>query len=135
MYELKTKLSDKNVLDFVMSIENEKRREDALKLLDIFHEVTEEEPRMWGDSIIGYGTYHYKYATGHEGDWMRTAFSPRKQNLTIYMMYGAEAHSELLADLGKYKLGKACLYMNKLEDVNIEVLKKLISESYHMEEE
>ena len=130
MYELKTKLNDGNVLEFIMKVENDRRREDSLRLLDIFREVTGEEPKMWGESIVGYGTYHYKYASGQEGDWMRTGFSPRKQALTLYVMYGLLSGEELLAGLGKYKAGKGCLYINKLDDVNLEVLKKLIKGSF-----
>ena len=130
MYELKTRLNDRNVLEFIMSIEHDKRREDSLKLLDIFSEVTGEEPKMWGGSIVGYGTYHYKYSSGQEGDWMRTGFSPRKQALTIYLLNGFSAYEELMRNLGKYKTSKACLYVNKLEDIDIGVLKKLIKVSY-----
>jgi len=129
MYELKTKLNNKNVLEFIMSIEHDKRREDSLKLLDIFDEVTGEEPKMWGDSIVGYGLYHYKYASGQEGDWMRTGFSPRKQALSLYLMNGFSNNEELLSKLGKYKTGKGCLYINKLEDIDLDVLKKLIKKS------
>lgn len=132
MYELKTKLNNRSVLDFIMSIEHDKRRADSLKLLDIFGEVTGEEPEMWGESIVGYGSYHYKYASGQEGDWMRTGFSPRKQALTLYLMTGFSPHEELMSSLGKYKTGKGCLYINKLEDVKLDVLKKLIKESFEM---
>ena len=129
MYELKTKLNNKNVLEFIMSIEHDKRREDSLKILDIFDELTGEEPKMWGDSIVGYGLYHYKYASGQEGDWMRTGFSPRKQALSLYLMNGFSNNEELLSKLGKYKTGKGCLYINKLEDIDLDVLKKLIKKS------
>ncbi len=130
MYELKTKLNNGSVLEFIMKVEHDRRREDALKLLDIFREATGEEPKMWGESIVGYGTYHYKYASGQEGDWMRTGFSPRKQALTLYVMYGLLSGEELLAGLGKYKTGKGCLYVNKLEDIDLEVLKKLIKGAF-----
>lgn len=130
MYELKTKVNDKNVLEFLMSVKHEKRREDAFKLLDLFGEVTFEEPRMWGDSIVGYGTYHYKYASGQEGDWMRIGFSPRKNASTLYLSYGTLAMEELLSQLGKHKTGKGCLYINKLEDVNLDILKTIIKESF-----
>lgn len=131
MYELKTKLNSKDVLEFIMKVEHNKRREDSLKILDVFHEVTGEEPKMWGESIVGYGMYHYKYASGQEGDWMRTGFSPRKQALTLYLMNGISSYEELLSKLGKYKTGKGCLYINKLEDVDLEVVKKLIKESFN----
>lgn len=130
MYELKTKVNNANVLDFIMRVENQKRREDSIKLLDIFNEVLGEEAKMWGDSIVGYGTYHYKYASGQEGDWMRTGFSPRKNALTLYVVLGLPENDPLLSQLGKYKTGKGCLYINKLEDVNMDVLKKIIKSSY-----
>lgn len=130
MYELKTKLNDMNVLEFIMNIEHTKRRVDSLKLIDIFDEVTGEEPKMWGDSIVGYGSYHYKYASGQEGDWMRIGFSPRKQALSLYLMNGFSANEELMSILGKYKTGKGCLYISKLEDVNLDVLKMLIKMSF-----
>ena len=85
---------------------------------------------MWGDSIVGFGSYHYKYASGHEGDWPITGFSPRKQNLVIYIMLGFSKYEKLMKKLGKYKTGSSCLYINKLEDINIDVLSKLISQSY-----
>ena len=89
---------------------------------------------MWGDSIIGFGKYHYKYASGREGDWMRIGFSPRKQNLTLYIMDGFEKYSELLESLGKYKTGKSCLYIKKMQDIDINILKELVKESLiHME--
>lgn len=129
MYELKTKVNDKNVLEFLHSVENEKRREDSLKILDLMTELTTEMPKMWGDSIIGFGAYHYKYKSGQEGDWMKIGFSPRKQNLTLYIMNGYDRYEDLLSKLGKHKLGKSCLYINKLDDINIEVLKTLILDS------
>lgn len=89
-------------------------------------EITGEPAKMWGDSIVGFGSYHYKYASGQEGDWMLTAFSPRKQNLTLYIMPGFERYENLMKQLGKYKTGKSCLYIKKLEDVDLEVLKELI---------
>ncbi|MEJ2757339.1 MAG: DUF1801 domain-containing protein [Anaerolineales bacterium] len=90
---------------------------------------TGETPQMWGDSIIGFGSYHYTYASGREGDWMLTGFSPRKQNLTLYIMDGFEEYEDLLKDLGKFKTGKSCLYINKLADVDTNVLKKLVKAS------
>lgn len=130
MYELKTKVNDKNVMEFLETVSHAKRREDSLKLLDIFNDVIGEEPKMWGDSIVGYGTYHYKYASGQEGDWMRTGFAPRKSALTLYVALWPAANADLLPQLGKYKTGKGCLYINKLEDVYIDVLKKIIKNSY-----
>lgn len=126
MAELKTKKNESSVDLFLSQVENPKRREDALKLLKIFEKVTGENPKMWGDSIVGFGQYHYVYESGREGDWPITGFSPRKQNLSLYIMPGAERFQSELGKLGKYKLGKSCLYFNKLEDVNIPVLEELI---------
>ena len=128
-YELKTKLNDAKVEDFIKSVENDQRREDAFQLLDIFAEVTGEQPKMWGTSIVGYGSYHYKYASGQEGDWMETGFSPRKASLSLYIMNYLENYPDELAKLGKHKTGKGFLYVNKLSDIDIEVLKNLIKQS------
>ncbi len=130
MKELKTKINDANVKDFLMSVEDEKRKEDSLKTLEMMKKITKEEPKMWGASIVGFGTYHYKYASGREGDWFITGFSPRKLSLTIYIMGGFQNYDELLGKLGKFKTGKSCLYIKKLEDVDTQILEKLIAESY-----
>lgn len=129
MAEMKTKLNDADPRAFIESVEHRKRREDSLRMLDLMEELTSEPPKMWGNSIVGYGAYHYKYESGREGDLFIVGFSPRKQNLTIYIMPGFERYEELMAQLGKYKTGKSCLYINKLEDVDIQVLKVLITES------
>ena len=129
MADLKTKPTDKSVKEFLNKVENPKRRDDSFKVLKLMQDVTQEEPIMWGDSIVGFGSYHYKYASGREADWLAIGFSPRKQYLTIYIMDGFEKYDDLLKKLGKHKLGKSCLYINKLEDVNIPVLKELMSES------
>jgi hypothetical protein len=129
MTDLKTKPTDKSITDFLQKVENPKRKEDSFKILKLMQEVTGEEPVMWGDSIVGLGSYHYKYASGREADWLAIGFSPRKQALTVYIMDGFEKYGELLSKLGKYKTGKSCLYINKLEDVNIPILKELMSES------
>ena len=92
-------------------------------------EVTGEEPKMWGDSIVGFGDYHYQYASGREGNWFLAGFSPRKQNLTLYIMAGFDNYDTLLSQLGKYKTGKSCLYINKIADVNLDVLKELVQQS------
>lgn len=123
---MKTVPNDANVLDFLNNVENEKRRTDSLAILKLMKEVMGEEPIMWGDSIVGFGTYHYTYASGREGDWMLTGFSPRKQNLTLYIMAGFDQYDDLLSKLGKHKLGKSCLYINKLEDIDQDVLRKLV---------
>ena len=130
MAELKTKQNDQSVTDFLKAVPDERRRDDSFVILDLMKEITGQEPKMWGDSIIGFGNYHYKYATGREGDWFMTGFSPRKQNLTLYIMSGFDEYDELLKKLGKYKTGKACLYINKLADVEISVIKELIQKSF-----
>jgi hypothetical protein len=125
----KTKPTNAPVEDFLNSIEEESKRDDSLALLKIMKEVTGDEPKMWGPSIVGFGNYHYKYPTGTEGDWILTGFSPRKQALTLYIMAGFTSYEDLLAKLGKYKHGKSCLYVKKLADVDEKVLRKLISSS------
>jgi len=129
MSELKTRRNDNDVLAFIEAVEDDQRREDALAVLKLFEDVTGLEPQMWGDSIVGFGSYHYKYASGREGEWMLTGFSPRKKNLTLYIMSGFDAYESLLKKLGKYKTGKSCLYISKLEDVDIEVLCELVRQS------
>jgi hypothetical protein len=134
MAELKTKLNDASVEAYLNRVENEKKREDSLAVLQLMAEVTGAEPKMWGDSIIGFGNYHYKYASGREGDWFLAGFAPRKQNLTLYIMAGFDGYEALMASLGKYKTGKSCLYIKKLEDVDTAVLKQLIKQSVeHMQ--
>jgi len=129
--ELKTKKNDGDVEQFLNSVKDKKRQEDARKVTKLMQEITGEKPVMWGSSIIGFGTYHYKSpATGREGDWMRIAVSPRKQSLTIYLLDGFSDYQKLLDKLGKHKTGKSCLYINKLEDVDISVLSKMIKKSY-----
>lgn len=126
MAELKTKPNDEKVADFIDSVADEKKRNDSYALIDLMKKITGKEPKMWGSSIIGFGSYHYKYASGHEGDAALIGFSPRKQNITIYLMCGIEGNEDLFQDLGKHKIGKGCLYIKKLEDVNLEVLKELM---------
>ncbi|MAT41147.1 MAG: hypothetical protein CL609_02320 [Anaerolineaceae bacterium] len=135
MAELKTKINDQSVEKFLNGVPDEKKRQDSFQIKKIMEEITGEPAKMWGDSIVGFGSYHYKYASGQEGDWMLTAFSPRKQNLTLYIMPGFERYENLMKQLGKYKTGKACLYIKKLEDVNLDVLKELVILSVkHMQE-
>ena len=129
MTELKTKKNEGSVEDFLNSVENEKRREDGFAILNLMKEVTGEEPAMWGPSIVGFGSYHYKYASGREGDWFKTGFSPRKQSLTLYIMDGFSQYNELLSRLGKYTTGKSCLYVKKLEDVDLPTLRELVKQS------
>ena len=129
MYEVKTKETDNSVIEFINKVENHKRRQDAFRLLEIFKETTGLEAKMWGPSIIGFGSYHYKYATGHEGDAAYVGFSPRKAKMTLYFATGDTKREELLDKFGKHTTGKACVYINKLEDINVEVLKELIIQS------
>ncbi|WHX28212.1 DUF1801 domain-containing protein [Virgibacillus halodenitrificans] len=128
-YELKMKENDENVIEFIEKVENNRKREDAYKLLEIFTETTGYEAKMWGDSIIGFGSYHYKYKTGHEGDAPLVGFSPRKARISLYFATGDMEREKLLKSLGKHKSGKACVYINKVEDVNVHVLKELILQS------
>lgn len=127
MAELKTKVTKVSVDKFLQGIKDEKKREDCYQILKIMKKATRAEPKMWGTSIIGFGDHHYVYESGREGDWFIAGFSPRVQNLTLYMMGGFD--QDLLKKLGKYKTGKGCLYINKLEDVDTKVLDKLITTS------
>jgi hypothetical protein len=129
MADQKTKRNEASVTDFLDQIENEQRRADCRELLIIFSEVTGEPPKMWGEKMVGFGKYHYRYKSGHEGNWFLTGFSPRKQNLTIYIMAGFENYNDILENLGKYKTSSSCLYVKKLEDIDKEVLRKLIRRS------
>lgn len=135
MAENKTKATDKSVRAFLESIEDDRKREDSFTLVKLLQEATGEEACMWGDSMVGFGTYHYKYASGREGDAMLVGFSPRKANLTLYIMSGFDADDPLLSKLGKYKTGKACLYVKTLQDVDMNVLKQMVDRSVkHMRE-
>jgi hypothetical protein len=127
--ELKTKVNDASVDKFLQSVKDEQVRDDCYKILDIMQKATKAEPKMWGTSIIGFGSYHYKGKSGREGDWMLTGFSPRKQNLTLYIMPGFDEYNDLMKNLGKYTTGKSCLYIKKLEDVDTKVLKELVAKS------
>ncbi|NYE09567.1 hypothetical protein F4694_006469 [Bacillus niacini] len=129
MYELKTKQTDNSVIEFIEQIDSSKKREDAYKLLDIFSETTGYEAKMWGPSIIGFGSYHYKYESGHEGDAPLVGFSPRKAKISLYFAPGETKREELLKQFGKHTTGKACVYINKVADIDVEVLKALIIES------
>jgi hypothetical protein len=129
MAELKTTPNQQSVTEFLDSVEDEKKRADGYALLELMQEVTGESPRMWGDSIVGFGSYHYRYASGREGDWFLTGFSPRKQNLTLYIMAGFDRYDALLEQLGKHKTGKSCLYIKRLEDVDPQALRQLVEAS------
>lgn len=129
MAELKTKKNDASVAEFLQAIPDEQKRQDSLTILALMQKATKAEPKMWGSSIIGFGDYHYQYATGREGDWFQLGFSPRKQNLTLYLMSGLEAQRDSLAKLGKHKTGKGCLYINKLADVDMKVLQTMLTDA------
>jgi hypothetical protein len=122
----KTQVTAVKPIDFIQTINAIKKQEEAKILLTLFEQVTGEKGVMWGPSIIGFGTYHYKYESGREGDFLTTGFSPRKTKHAIYLMDGFEKHTEILTLLGKHKTSKSCLYINKLDDVNLDILKKLI---------
>lgn len=127
MAELKTKVTRASVEKFLEGIKDEKKKQDCFQLLKIMKKATKAEPKMWGTSIIGFGDQHYVYESGRELDWFIAGFSPRAQNLTLYMMGGFD--SAVMKRLGKYKTGKGCLYINKLEDVDVKVLDELITNS------
>jgi len=130
MAELKTKPTDASVETFVDSIESEVKRDDCRELLKLIGKITGENPKMWGASIVGFGQYHYKYDSGREGDWFLSGFSPRKQNLTIYMMGGyGEGADDLLGKLGKHKKSVGCLYVNKLADIDLKIFENLVAKS------
>lgn len=135
MSENKTRPADRNVIDFLNNVDHKTRREDSFALLEIMEEITGEEAVMWGSSIIGFGSHHYKYESGREGDMPLIGFSPRKQSMTLYIMPGFDDYEDMLAKLGKHRIGKACLYVNKLADVDDNVLRSLIKRAYtHMKE-
>ncbi len=129
MAELKTKLNDGDVQGFLNAVTDERQRRDSFALVDLMRKITGDEPKMWGSSIVGFGSYHYKYASGREGDWFVTGFSPRKQNMTLYIMAGFSRYGELLKKLGKHKIGKSCLYIKSLDDIDLETLAEMVEQS------
>ena len=126
MSKLKTQPNQASVKQFVDSIEDPVKKADSQKLIKMMKEITGAKPVMWGSSIVGFGSYHYKYASGREGDWFKTGFSPRKQALTLYIMGGFQNKSEL-ANLGKHSTGKGCLYIKRLSDIDFDLLKKFLT--------
>ena len=126
MAEQKTKPTNESVKDFLNKISDEERRADCFAVAKIMEEITGEKPVMWGPSIVGFGSYRYKYASGREGDWPMTGFSPRKKDLTVYMMMGFTKHTELMEKLGKHSAAQSCLYIKRLSDIHVPTLKKLI---------
>ena len=129
MADNKTKMTDESVLAFLNKIEDDTRKQDCLTVMELMQEVTGEDARMWGTSIVGFGSYHYRYESGREGDSTLVGFSPRKQNLTLYIMAGFDEYDGLRDKLGKIKMGKGCLYINKLADVDLQVLRELVKQS------
>lgn len=130
MAENKTRPTNASVTEYIDSVENGTRRKDAYVLLELMKKVTGEQPIIWGDSIIAFGSYHYKYDSGREGDMILTGFSPRKSNISLYVGASAERNVSYLRKLGKHKIGRSCLYINKLADIDIDVLKDLIKSNY-----
>lgn len=129
MAEAKTKPTMTSVAAFLKGVQPDARREECETLVGLMKKITKAEPRIWGTGLVGFGTYHYKYASGREGDWPLAGFAARKTNLTVYVMDGVEPHAELMAKLGTFTTGKACLYMKKLSDVNLGVLEKIVARS------
>ncbi len=129
MAQNKTQRNDGDVLAYLESVTHKRRREDSLVMLNLMEEVTGEPAEMWGTSIVGFGSYHFRYESGREGDFMLTGFAPRKQALTLYIMGGHERHAALFARLGKHRTGSSCLYINKLADIDMDVLRELVAAS------
>ncbi len=129
MAELKTKATKESVTAFIDAVEDETRRKDCKTVMKLMRDVTKEKPKMWGASIVGFGTYSYTYASGQSGEWPIVSFSPRKNDLTLYIMPGVDAFPDLMSKLGKYKTGKSCLYLKKLADVDLGVLRELVEQS------
>ena len=129
MAKNKTQPTKQSVDSFLNAVENEQRKKDGFEVLELMKDITGEDPVLWGPSLIGFGKYHYPYESGREGDFFRTGFSPRKTALTLYIMSGFSRYDDLMKKLGKYKTGKSCLYVKKLDDVDREVLRELIEES------
>jgi hypothetical protein len=130
MAEIKTTVNDASVEEFLSKVENEQKRKDSFEIVKMMQQVTKQEPKMWGPAIIGFGSSHYKYESGREGDMPEIAFSPRKQNITLYIGVGNDSDNPLLKKLGKYTTGKVCLYIKKLADVDRNVLHELIADSF-----
>jgi hypothetical protein len=129
MAKLKTQETGRSVTRFLEGVSDKQQREDSFALVELLRQVTKAEPKMWGSSIVGFGSYHYVYDSGHEGDSCLVGFSPRKPSISVYIMGGSERHAELLKKLGKFKMAKGCLYIKRLEDVHLPTLKALVRES------
>lgn len=128
----KTKPGNESALEIIQGLESERKRNDSEKLLKIFSDETGENPVICGGSMIGFGTYTYKYKSGRTGEWFRVGFAPRKANISLYLMMRPDGFEEQLSTLGKFKQGKGCIYVNKLDDINLEVLKKLIKDCFEV---
>lgn len=126
MPENKTQANEVSVVKFLTGVTPDQKRQDAFAILEMMERLSGYTAKMWGPSIIGFGQYHYKYASGREGDFMRIGFSPRKANISLYIIAGFEKHKDLLDELGKHKTGKSCLYINHLKDIKPKVLEQLI---------
>jgi hypothetical protein len=131
MAELKTKPTEQSVEQFLQGVPDEQRRQDCFTMLELMRQITGTDPKLWGSSIVGFGSYHYKYASGHEGDSFLTGFSPRKQNLTLYIMPGFDQYDALMQKLGKHTTGKSCLYIKRLTDIDLPTLRELIQQSFN----
>ncbi len=129
MVKNKTKPTKVNVTDFIDAVENEQKRKDSYRLIQLMKDISGEDPYMWGPSIVGFGSYHYKYKSGHEGDAPILGFSPRKAAISLYAFTGLEEHKHLLDTLGKFTMGKACIYVKKLDDINEQSLKELMKQT------
>ena len=127
--EVKTKVNDASVTAFLNKVDDEQKRKDSFEILKMMKQVTKEAPKMWGPSIVGFGSYHYKYESGREGDSAIMGFSPRKQNITLYIVPGFDRYGSLLKKLGNHSTGKVCLYIKRLSDIDVDVLKELLAES------
>ncbi len=129
MAELKTRKNARSVADFIASLDDERKQRESHALIALMRDVTGCEPAMWGESIVGFGQYRFKYASGREIDWMLTGFSPRKRAFSLYVMTGFDGQDDILSVLGRYKTGKSCLYVNKLDDIDLNALRKLLNAS------
>ena len=132
MAELKTQRTDASVADFLAGVENDTRREDAHAVCALMTEVTGEQPAMWGTSIVGFGSYEYRYGSGQRGVWPAVSFSPRKQSLTLYVLAGVDGETDLLTRLGRHSTGKSCLYLSRLSDVDHDVLRELVRRAFDL---
>ena len=130
MAEMKTKPTGEDVAQFLNGMDDEKKRADSFRLMEIMREITQTEPKLWASSMVGFGDHHYKYASGREGDTFLIGFAPRKGDLTLYGLRAAEDHEQLLEKLGKYKSGKGCIYLKRLDDVDLPTLRELIRQAF-----